>query len=562
MKKNNPTHLARLNIFPFGGLGEIGMNMLALEVAKEVMLFDCGMMFQDLSGLGLDYALPNFTKLYEFGENVKGLVLTHGHEDHIGGVGHFIKAFPKVPIYASPLTKDLLMAKAGDFPVLRSKRFRLFSEHKVFKVGGFSLTAVGVSHSIPDAHGFVIDSAAGRIIHSGDMKYEFDHLKKFEKWFKRNHYFKNYLDRPILCYFGDSTNVSRSHRMLTEETVGKNLKKLVKNQKEGLTVVTLFASNMERVAKIFEAAHAAGKKIILCGRSLNNYVGVGEKHGVIPKYPDLKIDDSEFENMPRHKVVVVCTGSQAEPRAALMRIAMGTHRTIALEEGDHVIMSSRFIPGNERNISRMINELMIQGALVTTDHENDIHVSGHAFKEESVMTLQAIRPKYFIPVHGEYHHMVKHAQLAEDLGNKGPDHVIVMRNGKSISLGEDGFSELPDFDIKRWTHDYGKLVPLISPPISQRKRLGRNGFIICSMRPKLHLFAMGLVIEDACIQACEAHRKTLVNSKSMPPSEKLKQMRSFLQRYFRKRHDRKPYVIITDQEFQPYDPPKAEKSFA
>jgi len=552
-RKKEPA--VRLNLYPFGGLGEIGMNMLAMEVASDVVVFDCGMMFQDVSALGLDYCLPNFTKLYGLRDKVKGLVLTHGHEDHIGAVGHFVKSFPEIPIYASPLTRDLVMAKQEDFPDLKDKKIRLFHDHKPFKVGGFEITAVCVSHSIPDAHGFVIDSEAGRTIHSGDMRYEYDNLKKFEKKFPKLHYFHRYTNKPILCYLGDSTNVERPNPLKTEDAVAKNLTRYIKTYKDGLLLITMFASNIERLAKLLRGAHSAGKHVLLCGRSLKTYVSIGIKHGLIEKYSGLFIEEDDFDALPKNKVLVIATGSQAEPRAALMRMARGTHRSVALEEGDLILMSSRFIPGNERNISRMINALMIQGAQIITADEEEIHVSGHAYKEESLMTLKALRPQYFIPVHGEFHHMKRHAHMAKSLKGKGPSQVLVIRNGKPVSLGEDGYSELPDFEIERCTYDYGKLTPLICPPISQRKRLGKHGFIVCSLMPEFRLFSMGIFIDDVCLKECKTYRSKLMRTKSLSTDDRLKQMRAFLQRYFRKKYDRKPYVMITEERFQPYDSP-------
>lgn len=542
-----------VNIYPFGGLGEIGMNLLAMEVEPDVVLFDCGMIFQDVSGWGLDYCLPNFTKLYELKDKIRGLVITHGHEDHIGAVGHFANAFPDVPIYASALTKDLIVAKKGDFPILADIKIRLFHDHKPFNVGGFEISAVCVSHSIPDAHGFVIDCAAGRIIHSGDVRYEYDNLRKFEKWFKKNHYFHRYTNTPVLCYLGDSTNVERPHPMRTEVTVAKNLAQFVKDQKDGLLIFSLFASNIERMGSILDAADKYHKKVILCGRSIKTYVDIGLKHGILKKIKGLIIDEQELDSTTRNQVIVISTGSQAEAKAALMRIANRSHRNIHIEEGDQVIMSSRFIPGNERRISHMINALMIQGADVITADDADIHVSGHAYEEESAMTLSALKPQYFIPVHGEYHHMMRHAKLAHSLGSKGPTHTLVIHNGQALSLGADGYSYLPEFDVSKWTYDFGKLVPLVSPPISQRKRLGKHGFIICSIKPALKLFSMGVLIADEDRKACEAYRKKIIRTKGEGDQDGLKHMKAFLQKYFREKYDRRPYIMVTDQEFLPYE---------
>lgn len=543
-----------LKVFAFGGLDEVGMNMLGLQVDQDVVLLDCGVSFQDVMTLGLEYVVPNFSALHTLKDMIRAVVFTHGHEDHIGAAGLFCREFPKVPMYAGALTKDLIMARSDEYPHLRSQKIKIYEPGKSFKIGNMEIHPVSVTHSIPNAHGLVIDTAAGRVIFSGDFRYEYDNFKKFSRQFKKEFFFANFLDRPILCYFGDSTNVEASHELITETMVAQNLEKMIANQSVGLLVITLFSSNMERVGAVLSSAQRLGKKVVLCGRSVKRYLEIAQRHRVVPRFRDLILDDRDVFDYPRHRLVAIATGSQAEPKSALARMAYGMHRTIKLEEGDCVVMSSKFIPGNERPISRMINALMFQGVDVVTDRDAPIHTSGHAFEEESVLTLEAISPKFFIPIHGEYHHMVHHAKLARSIKRKGPEHVVVLRNGMGVEISEDGFQMLPPFDSSKWTYDFGTLMPMVSPIISQRKRMARHGLILCSLTPTLHMFGLGVLIDDECLSACEAYLKVLETTVG-GRKDRMGQMRAFIKRYFRDRFQRRPFVIIARKEFVPYEFP-------
>jgi ribonuclease J len=545
----------RLKIYAFGGVGEVGMNMLALQVDDDVVVLDCGVMFQDNSYLGLDVFLPNFSKLFELRPLLRGAVFTHGHEDHVGAVGYLTKLFPEVPLYASDLTKDLIFSRISEFPEIRRAKMHSFQTGHPFHLPGFVMTAVGVSHSIPDSHGLVLDSGVGRLVFSGDFRYQYQHAGKFERQFAKTSYFSPYLDRPIFCYFGDSTNVEEAHKTVTEEVVTVNLRKYIANQKVGLTVVTLFSSNMDRMARILAVAEELGKKVVLCGRSVRRYVEVGQKHKVIPRFSSLIIEESEIGDFPRKSIVAIATGSQAEPRSALMRMATGVHRYVRLEEGDHVLMSSRYIPGNERAISRMINQLMMRGVDVVTDRDDEIHTSGHAYAEESALTLKMLRPRFFIPVHGEYHHLVKHAQMATRLKSKGPEQVVLMRNGQAVELSQDGASFLPEFDASKWTYDCQEIVPMSAPTITQRKRMGRHGVIIGSLQPKLKLYGLGVHVSEEFLAECDAYASTLNLHGRDALANGLVQMRSFIKRYFRERFDKRPYVIMCATEFSPHEFP-------
>ena len=544
-----------LKVYPFGGLGEVGMNMLGLQVKDDFILLDCGVMFPDVDILGLDALLPNFSKLYELRDHLRGLVITHGHEDHIGASGLFAKMFPDTPIYASPLTKDLILSRKDDYPNLKHAKLKTFHSDKPFQLGHIRITPVCVSHSIPNAHGFVFDTDVGRLILSGDFRYEYDNLSQFTRKFSKQHYFQSYVDQPIFCYFGDSTNVEEKHEMITEEKVADNLEEIIGEATVGLTIVTLFSSNMERMGCILEAARKLGKKVALCGRSVRRYLEVAQMHNIVVKHHGLTIEENEIKNYPRSEVVVIATGSQAEPRAALMRIAMGSHRYIKIEDGDRVLMSSKVIPGNERSISRMINALMIQGADVITEHDARIHMSGHAYEEESRLTLEALRPKYFIPIHGEYHHLYHHAKLARSLKRKSPEHILILRNGQAAELGEDGHQVMSDFEVSKCVNDFGELIPLSSPIISQRKRMARHGLIICSVEPKFSVFGLGISLTDHFLLACEVFYKSLFQTAKATQQDPHQMMRAFIRRYFRERFDRRPYVIITEKEFIPHEFP-------
>ncbi len=420
----------KLNIIPLGGLGEIGKNMTAFRYGNDIILIDAGLMFPEDDMLGIDLVIPDITFLIENQDKLKGIFLTHGHEDHIGALPFILKQLD-VPVYGTALTLGILEGRLEEAGVSTANLNVIKSGDRV-RAGVFKLEFMRVNHSIPDAIGMAIHTPVGLIVHTGDFK--IDQTPVDGQVMELNR-FAEYGDRGVLLMMADSTNAERPGYTQSEKFVGETFDNEFRHAKHRIIVAT-FSSNVHRIQQICDTAVKFRRKVAVMGRSMVNVVNISLKLDYLKVPEGLLIDIDDIRNYSNDQIVVICTGSQGEPMSALTRMSMGENRKVQIVPGDTVIISAAPIPGNEKMVSNTINHLYMLGAEVVYEKANGVHVSGHASQEELKLMHHLVRPKFFMPVHGEYRHLVKHARLAESLG-MDPKNIMIAENGSVVELSRD-----------------------------------------------------------------------------------------------------------------------------
>jgi len=420
----------KIKIVPLGGLGEIGKNITVIEYKDEIIVIDCGITFPDADMYGVDLVIPDVTYLLENRDKVKGIFLTHGHEDHIGALPYVLKQI-NVPVYGTPLTLGLVENKLQEHGIIADCTLNVVKPGDIIKLEKLSVEFIRVSHSIADACAIAIHTPIGRIIHTGDFKIDYTPIDGEVMDFER---FAKLGGQGVLLLMADSTNVERTGFTISEKVIGESLNKLF-YKADGRIIVATFASNIHRIQQIANASVMHGRKIAFSGRSMERISQVAMDLGYLHVPEESIITVAEIHNYPDDKVTVVTTGSQGEPLAALTRMASATHRSIEIQKGDLIIISASPIPGNEKFIYNVINELFKKGAEVIYNTTEEIHVSGHACQEELKLMHSLIRPKYFMPVHGEYRHLKQHALLAEKLG-MDPANIFIGETGHILEVSQ------------------------------------------------------------------------------------------------------------------------------
>ncbi|MBR1456810.1 MAG: ribonuclease J [Oscillospiraceae bacterium] len=421
---------SKLKIIPIGGLGEIGKNMTAFEYGNDIIVVDCGMGFPDEDMYGVDIVLPDYTYLKNNASRIRGLILTHGHEDHIGGVPYFLKEVD-VPIYTTPLTAALIELKLEEHDLLYNTQIFTKKAGASFRLGCFTVEFIHVNHSIPDSVALAITTPLGTVIHTGDFKIDVTPISGGMIDLVRLGQLGN---EGVLALLSDSTNVEKPGHSDSERKVGTSFDKLFKGCSKRI-IITTFASNVHRLQQIIDVAAKYKRKVGITGRSMENILRVATVLGYMDIPEDTLMDIEQINKLPRDRVVIISTGSQGEAMSALYRMAFSGHKQIHVDSGDRVIISASAIPGNETMISRVIDELFHKGAEVIYDRHTDLHVSGHASQEEQKMMLALVKPKYFIPVHGEYRMLVKHAELGRMMGVQ-PKNIVIAENGRVIEISK------------------------------------------------------------------------------------------------------------------------------
>jgi len=422
-----------MRLFPFGGVGEFGKNMMVYALGNDAIIVDCGMGFPEPGQHGVDVVVPDISALSELGLNLHAIVLTHGHEDHIGALPYLLSEL-QLPIYGTPMTLGLVKGKLSEVKGLKPD-LRPLPEDAVTGIGPFGIEAVPVTHSIMDAVSIAIRTPHGIIIHTGDFKFDPAPIDGRATALNR---FAAMGEEGVLLLASDSTNAPRSGTGATERSVGPALKSAIRGC-SGKVVVTTFSSNMFRIQQIIDAAIDAGRKVALAGRSLERNIDIARQLGRL-KIPDgLLVEIKQAGAMPPHEVLVIATGSQGESRAALARMTKGQFPGFQLNEGDLIVFSSSMIPGNERTIAGLFNHIYRRGARVIHAGQAPLHVSGHAQAHELTTMIQLTRPKYFYPVHGEYRNLVEHKHLAMTTGI-AEENTIIAENGQSVEIHKDGLS--------------------------------------------------------------------------------------------------------------------------
>ena len=456
-----------------GGLNEIGKNITLIECEGDMIIIDCGMAFPDGDMLGVDLVIPDFTYIEQNFDKVKGIVLTHGHEDHIGGLPYLL-ARVNIPIYGTPLTLGLVGNKLKEHSLFNKAKLNVVNAGDTIKLGCMEVKFIHVNHSIPDAVAFAIRTPAGTLVHTGDFKIDCTPILGDAIDFSS---FAQAGDEGVLALLAESTNASRPGFTRTERLVSDSLNMLFNNAANYRIIIATFASNVNRVQQIIDCAAKYGRKVAFSGRSMVNYMDVAKKLGYLNVPDNILIDLDMLDKYPREQIVLVTTGSQGEPMSALSRMAYSDHRKVMVGEGDFIIISANPIPGNEKTVGNVVDELLKRGCKVIYESMYDVHVSGHACQEELKIIHRLVRPKFFIPVHGEQKHLRKHADLAEFLGMERKN-IFIGDVGSTVEINEDYMKEIAPVPAGKVFVDGLGVGDVGSIVLRDRKHLGQDGLII------------------------------------------------------------------------------------
>ncbi len=472
-KYRKPVNETPVRIAFLGGLNEVGKNMTLYEYKDEMFLVDCGLAFPDPDMLGVDLVIPDFSYVEKNADKIKGIIITHGHEDHIGGLAYLLKTV-NVPVYGTKLTIGLIQGKLKEHGILSSAKLNEVAPGDVVEFGEFSVEMIHVNHSIPDAIALAIKCGAGTIIQTGDFKIDSTPIDGGMIDLSR---FAQLGDEGVLALLSDSTNAERPGYTESERKVGESFDVLFRKAGKSRIIVATFASNIHRVQQIINVAASLGRKVAIMGRSLENVVNISAQLGYLNIPENVLINADLINKYPADSLVIITTGSQGEPMSALSRMAFSDHRKVEICPNDYVIISATPIPGNEKTVGRVVNELLKLGAEVIYEKMYDVHVSGHACQEELKLIMGLVKPRYFIPVHGEQKHLRKHAMLAEGMGIP-TDNIFIADNGYVAEITNSSIkSAAPVPAGKIFVDGYG-VGDVGSVVLRDRKHLGQDGIIV------------------------------------------------------------------------------------
>ncbi|NLH49400.1 MAG: ribonuclease J [Myxococcales bacterium] len=558
-----------VKIIPLGGLGEIGLNMLALECEGKILLIDCGLMFPEDFMLGVDIVIPDFTYLAGRSNDIVALLLTHAHEDHIGAVPYLLRHHKPV-VVGSKITLAFLEYELAHSRVsgngngggnghangngngFADVRMETVAAGDKRDYGPFTVEFIQVSHSIHGGFALAIRTPQGLIIHSGDFKLDFT---PFDGEMTDMNRFAQFGDQGVLCMLSDSTNVEREGYTISERDIALELENIF-HDCPGRIIVTLFASNLQRIQQIFDISSRFSRKIVLNGRSVVESIRIGRQLGVLKIDDDLLGDLNDLEKLDPSRIVILCTGSQGEPMSVLTRIAENNHKHIEIEAGDTVILSSKIIPGNERAVTNIINELYRKGADVVYETISKIHTSGHAYQEELKVLLRLCKPKHFIPIHGEYRQLVQHAKLAKKMGVASKN-IHVLESGDSI-IAVDGAlragDRVPSGRVYVDGHGIGDVGNIV---LTDRRLLSEDGTITCALAHRdgmivsgPHFKSKGVVYEPEYAELIDEAKnlvletmQTLRTDNAFSEEDAKQEIARAVRRLFAKRIGRRPIVI-------------------
>ena len=542
-----------LRIIPLGGLGEFGNNMMLMEYGDSVIAIDCGLMFPGADLLGIDIVIPDVSYLLEGKKKFHGIVLTHAHEDHMGALPYILKQL-HVPTFGTPLTLGLLRNKLREHHLENTTELREITPGVRWELGPFKLEGIRVTHSLLHCLALAIETPVGIVIHTGDFKIDQTPMEGEMFDFQR---FAAYGEKGVLLLLSDSTNVEREGHTPSEREVGKNMKELFQGCRGRIFVAT-FSSNIQRIQQVADLAESFGRKLILSGRSMLKNAQIASDLGCL-RLPDAVMTDGErWQDLPRDRTVFLTTGSQGEPLSVLQRIALNDHREIKMERGDTVVLSAKFIPGNEKVIANMINRLYRRGAEVHYEKVSEIHVSGHASQEELKTMLNLTRPRYFVPIHGEYRHLVKHTRLAQRVGVP-EENCYLLENGDVLELSPHSARRVNSVSTGKVFVDGKGVGDVEDLVIRDRRHLSEDGMVLAIMaiHQQTGELAAGPDIISRGFMRAEDGQEVLEQAKALvlktlrgsnreirtDPSELQEKVRKTLRRYFYKTLERRPMIV-------------------
>jgi len=538
-----------LRIVPLGGLGEVGKNMMSIEYGRNILVIDAGIMFPESDMLGIDYIIPDWDYLRDKKDRVRAIVITHGHEDHIGGLSHFLQEF-NVPVYATRLTRGLIEVKLKQKHVLEQSTLHTYAPGDVIHIGPFTVEPYHVCHSIPDGVGMGITTPAGLIVHSGDFK--FDHTP-VDGWPTDYAKLAEFSGRGVLALLSDSTNADRPGNTLSEAVLNDAFHQVMR-QAPGRVIVATFASLISRIQQVVDVAARHNRKIAIAGRSMVENTKMARALGYLNIPDGMLVTLDEIKKLPARQVVILATGTQGEPTAVLNRLAVGRHRSLYVQEGDTVVLSSHTIPGNEELIHRVVNRLFQKGADVYYDPLAPVHVSGHASQEEQKLLINLLRPRFFVPIHGELRHLKQHGKIARQLGIPA-ENIAVVENGYALTLGER--LEIGERVPGGYVFVDGARVGEIGPAVMrEREELGQDGFVMSIVRydrrtgrpvGRPRIITRGFIFvpgaEDLLVQAEEVTLSAASARPGTSPAEVEKQVQAALSRFLYEKTKSHPSVI-------------------
>lgn len=477
--KKNVTNVKRksngaVKIIPLGGLDEIGKNMTLVEYDNDIVIIDCGMAFPDNEMLGVDIVIPDFSYIEDNRNKVRGIVLTHGHEDHIGALAYLFKAIGQLPVYGSELTLGLVENKLKEHRLLDNARLNVVKPGQNIKLGVINVEFITVNHSIPGSCGLAITTPAGIIVHTGDFKIDYTPINGEVINLSR---FAELGDQGVLALLSDSTNSERPGMTISERKIGASFKYLIAHAKDRRVIIATFASNIHRIQQIIDVAAETERKVVLSGRSMELVVAKAIDLGYLKLQKNVIVNINQIKNYPAEKLIIVTTGSQGEPMSALKRMSSGDHKKVSITTNDFIIISANPIPGNEKFVNKVINDLMKLGAQVIYEDMYDVHVSGHAFQNEQKLMINLVRPQYFLPVHGEYKHLKRHAETAISMGIHQRN-VHIGRIGEVISVSRRGMAVKKQVTAGNVMVDGLGIGDVGSVVLRDRKILSEDGLII------------------------------------------------------------------------------------
>lgn len=541
-----------LSVIPLGGVEEIGLNMTVLEYGNDIIVIDAGLMFPEEDMLGVDFVIPEFSYLLANREKIKGIIITHGHEDHTGALPFLLKEID-IPVYGTPLTLGLVKEKLREHNLEKAQLVSVRPRETV-QLGVFSVEFVRVTHSIVDGVGLGIKTPRGLVVHTGDFKLD---PTPVDGQLMDFHKFSEYGEQGTLLLLSDSTNAEKGGFTYSEKEVRRAFEDIF-SQTTGRIIIATFASNIHRIQQAIDVAVKYGRKIILCGKSIvsNAQIALDLGYLSIPQNTWLTLED--LKNLEDNEVVIITTGSQGEPMSVMSRIATNEHKVIKIKEGDTVVFSAKMIPGNERSIGRIINHLFRQGANVVYEKVSEVHVSGHASKEELKLMLNLVRPKYFMPVHGEYRHLVYHSLLAKKL-DIPKENIFILKNGEVLEITDNGASRNGMVNSGRIYIDGKGIGDVEEMVLRDRMRLAHDGIVLILLGIEKvtgnivsgpDIISRGFVFEDASQEVMNNVKGLLTDAIKgldrdlISDSALLKaRLRNILKKYLRNTMDRRPMIM-------------------